>query len=146
MNATELNATNVIKTSSQTENQNVAVEDGNSHSSTVNVSAAYSYLGVLTSEQGSLCEELSLAQSTLQRHIATLATDPQRAQNANQVTNDKPLLDLTTRVILRDIDLQEQIANDRALPVNDHLNSFINLVKPMQVPTPDTLRQHSPEH
>src|SRR5574344_1430241 len=106
MNATELNATNVIKTSSQTENQNVAVEDGNSHSSTVNVSAAYSYLGVLTSEQGSLCEELSLAQSTLQRHIATLATDPQRAQN------DKPLLDLTTRVILRDIDLQEQIAND----------------------------------
>src|SRR5574344_1909818 len=112
MNATELNATNVIKTSSQTENQNVAVEDGNSHSSTVNVSAAYSYLGVLTSEQGSLCEELSLAQSTLQRHIATLATDPQRAQNANQVPNDKPLLDLTTRVILRDIDLQEQIAND----------------------------------
>ena len=60
----------------------------------VNVSAAYSYLSVLTREQGKLPDELASAQATLQRHIATLASDPQRAENANPVPQEKPLLEL----------------------------------------------------
>ncbi len=76
----------------------------------VNVSAAYSYLSVLTREQGHLPQEIADAQSSLQRHIATLASDPERAQNANPTPEQKPLLDLVSRILLRDLDLQEQVA------------------------------------
>ena len=76
----------------------------------VNVSAAYSYLSALTREQGKLPDELQTAQSTLQRHIATLASDPERAENANPVPREKPLLELASKMILRDSELQEQVA------------------------------------
>jgi len=76
----------------------------------VNVSAAYSYLSALTREQGKLPDELQTAQATLQRHIATLASDPERAENANPVPRDRPLLELASKMILRDSELQEQVA------------------------------------
>ncbi|WP_406546195.1 hypothetical protein [Succinimonas sp.] len=77
----------------------------------VNVSAAYSYLSVLTREQGKLPDELASAQATLQRHIATLASDPQRAENANPVPQEKPLLELASKMLLRNAELQEQVAD-----------------------------------
>ena len=77
----------------------------------VNVSAAYSYLSVLTREQGTLPDELASAQATLQRHVATLASDPQRAENANPVPQEKPLLELASKMLLRNVELQEQVAD-----------------------------------
>lgn len=77
----------------------------------VNVSAAYSYLSVLTREQGKLPDELASAQATLQRHIATLASDPQRAENANPVPQEKTLLELASKMLLRNAELQEQVAD-----------------------------------
>lgn len=79
----------------------------------INVSAAYSYLSVITSE-GTLInnDEFSLAQSTLQRHIASLAQDPQRAANASSAPEQKPLMELISKLLVRDIELQDEIAHN----------------------------------
>lgn len=78
----------------------------------INVSAAYSYLSALTREQGELSQELSRAQSVLQRYVATLASDPERAINASPAPQDKPLLNLVGMIVSKDAELQEQIAVD----------------------------------
>jgi hypothetical protein len=78
----------------------------------VNVSAAYSYLGELTRYQGiKVSDEFAQAQNHLQRHIAALANEPERALNANPAPTQKPLLEAFTRVINKDENIQEQIAN-----------------------------------
>ena len=78
----------------------------------INVSAAYSYLSALTREQGELSQELSRTQSVLQRYVATLASDPERAINASPAPQDKPLLNLVGMIVSKDAELQEQIAVD----------------------------------
>lgn len=78
----------------------------------VNVSAAYSYLGELTRYQGiKVSDEFAQAQNYLQRHIAALANEPERALNAKPAPTQKPLLEAFTRVINKDENIQEQIAN-----------------------------------
>jgi hypothetical protein len=79
----------------------------------INVSAAYSYLSVVTREGIKIKDdEFALAQSTMQRHIASLAQDPQRAEDAKGAPKQKPLMELITKLVVRDIELQDQISQD----------------------------------
>ncbi|MGN1393064.1 MAG: flagellar hook-length control protein FliK [Succinivibrionaceae bacterium] len=121
MNPTDLNSVQkesvTLVSKSSDKNSTLSNIKGN----TINVSATYSYLSVLTSEQHKLSDEMAQSQATLQRYIASLASEPERAENANPTPKEKPLLDLISKVVLRDENLQEKIASD--------LTSRIKVVK-----------------
>lgn len=90
---------------------NAQVVKNSVNQTSINVSATYSFLSVLTGEGGKITnDELALSQVKLQRQLASLAQDPQKAENANGAPKQKPLMELVSKLISRDLDLQEEVA------------------------------------
>lgn len=90
---------------------NAQVVKNSVNQTSINVSATYSFLSVLTGEGGKITnDELALSQVKLQRQLASLAQDPQKAENANGAPKHKPLMELVSKLISRDLDLQEEVA------------------------------------
>ena len=67
---------------------NAQVVKNSVNQTSINVSATYSFLSVLTGEGGKITnDELALSQVKLQRQLASLAQYPQKAENANGAQN-----------------------------------------------------------